>query len=127
MYLPKGFVDLTVPQRPFATLDLVAYLLTPLCLALCQTFTVLAQYRQFHREMKPVQDMRRLGAHLQLERTQCVIAIGKKGNLLVHLQALRVQHLMQASLRLGVVIRLDGSVSKVEMAMFIPPVQKHSG
>src|SRR5215510_11450393 len=56
--------------------------------------------------MKPVQDMRRLGAHLQLELTQCVIAIGKKRNLLVHLQALRVQHLMQASLRLGVVIRL---------------------
>src|SRR5215475_11488277 len=57
--------------------------------------------------MKPVQDMRRLGAHLQLERTQCVIAIGKKRHLLVHLQALRVQHLMQASLRLGGVIRLD--------------------
>ena len=35
------------------------------------------------------------------------MAIGKKRHLLVHLQALRVQHLMQASLRLGVVIRLD--------------------
>src|SRR5215471_4279856 len=107
MYLPQCFGDLTVPKRPFETLDLVTYLLTPLCLALYQTFAVLAQYRQFHREMKPVQYMRRLGAHLQLELTQCVIAIGKKGNLLVHLQALRVQHLMQASLRLGVVIRLD--------------------
>src|SRR6266446_5414329 len=50
--------------------------------------------------------MRRLRAHLQLELTQCVITIGKKRHLLIHLQALRVQHLIQASLRLGVVIRL---------------------
>src|SRR4029450_339357 len=105
--LAEGFVDLTRPQRPFETLALVAYLLTQLCLARHQTFAVLAQYRQLHREVKPVQYMSRLGAHLQLEGTQCVMAIGKKRHLLVHLHALRVQHLMQASLWLGVVIRLD--------------------
>jgi hypothetical protein len=44
--------------------------------------------------------MRGLRAHLELERTQGVVAIREKGNVLVHLQALRVQHLIQASLRL---------------------------
>jgi hypothetical protein len=37
VYLRKYFVDLSVPQRPFEPLDLVAYLLTQLCLALHQT------------------------------------------------------------------------------------------
>ena len=53
-------------------------------------------------EVKPVQDMRGLGAHLQLKFPQCVVAIREKGDLLVHLQALRLQHLIQTSLRLGI-------------------------
>src|SRR5262244_2059960 len=43
--------------------------------------------------------MRSLRAHLELERTKRVVAIREKGNVLVHLQALRVQHLLQASFR----------------------------
>src|SRR5213592_3949915 len=46
--------------------------------------------------------MRSLRAHLELERPQRVVAIREKGNVLVHLQALRVQHLIQASFRLRI-------------------------
>src|SRR6266446_4736236 len=46
--------------------------------------------------------MRSLRAHLELERTKRVVAIREKGNVLVHLQALRVQHLIQASFRLRI-------------------------
>jgi hypothetical protein len=53
--LAERFVDLTVSKRPFETLDLVTYGLAPLCLVLHQTFAVLAQYRQFHGQMKPIQ------------------------------------------------------------------------
>ena len=53
-------------------------------------------------DMKPVKNMRGLRAHLQLKRTKRVVAVGKKGDLLVHLEALRVQHLIQASFRLGI-------------------------
>ena len=53
-------------------------------------------------EMKPVQDMRGLWAHLQLEFPKRVVAIGEKGDLLVHLYVLRLQHLIQTSLGLCV-------------------------
>src|SRR5467141_1329673 len=46
--------------------------------------------------------MRSLRAHLELERTKRVVAIREKGNVLVHLQALRAQHLIQASFRLRI-------------------------
>ena len=46
--------------------------------------------------------MRGLGAHLQLKFPQLVVPIREKGDLLVHLQALRLQHLIQTSLRLGI-------------------------
>src|SRR5712692_2532056 len=105
--LAQRFVHLTMPQRPFQAFDLVPYLLTQHRLTLHETFAKLTQYRQLHREMKPVQYMRGLWAHLYLKCPQRVVAICKKRHRLVHLQALSVQHLMQASLRLGVVIRLD--------------------
>src|SRR6266567_4476081 len=57
-------------------------------------------------EMKPVQDMRGLWAHLPLQCPQLVIAIREKGDLLVHLEVLRVQHLIQTPLGLGIQ-RLD--------------------
>ena len=53
--------------------------------------------------MKPVQDMRGLGAHLQLKFPQLVVAIREKGDRLIPLSALCMQHLIQASLRLCVV------------------------
>src|SRR6266702_6508797 len=56
--------------------------------------------------MKPVQDMRGLWAHLPLQCPQRVIAIREKGDLLVHLYVLRVQHLIQTPLGLGIQ-RLD--------------------
>src|SRR2546422_1264328 len=52
--------------------------------------------------MKPVQNMRSLWAHLELEHTKRVVAIREKGHGLVHLYALRVQHLIQASFRLRI-------------------------
>src|SRR5215475_14968938 len=58
--------------------------------------------------MKPVQDMRGLWAHLPLQCPQLVIAIREKGDLLVHLYVLRVQHLIQTPLGLGIQ-RLDKS------------------
>src|SRR6266508_3556347 len=67
-----------------------------------QPLAVLLQHGQLHREMKPVQNMRGLWAHLKLKRTKRVVAIRQKGNVLVHLQALRVQHLIQASFRLRI-------------------------
>src|SRR5262249_42671035 len=98
--LAERFVDLPMPQRPFQTFDLLPYPLTQHGLTLHQAFAILLQRRQLHREMKPVQNMRGLWAHLTLELTKRVIAIGEKGNLLVHLQALRVQYFIQASFRL---------------------------
>src|SRR5712691_13277279 len=56
--------------------------------------------------MKPVQYMRGLWAHLPLKCPQLVIAIREKGDLLVHLEVLRVQHLIQTPLGLGIQ-RLD--------------------
>src|SRR5215471_288838 len=53
--LAQRFVDLPMPQRPFETLDLVAYRLTQHGFTPHQAFAILAQYRQFHREVKPVQ------------------------------------------------------------------------
>src|SRR4030095_13706966 len=46
--------------------------------------------------------MSRLGTYLQLEVPKRVITIGEKGDLLVHLEVLRVQHLIQTALRLCV-------------------------
>jgi hypothetical protein len=46
--LAQRFVDLPMPQRPFETLDLVAYGLTQHRLTLHQPLTVLIQYRQPH-------------------------------------------------------------------------------
>src|SRR5438309_7243042 len=60
------------------------------------------EWLQFHREMKPVQNMRGLRAHLELEFPQRVVAIREKGKVLIHLQTLRVQHLIQASFRLRI-------------------------
>ena len=65
--LAKRFIDLPMPQRPFQALDLVPYLLTQHRLTLHKTFAKLTQHRQLHRKMKPVQDMRGLGAHLYLK------------------------------------------------------------
>src|SRR2546425_2563676 len=100
--LAKRFIDLTMPQRPFQAFDLVPYLLTQHRLTLYETFAKLTQYRQLHREMKPVQDMRGLWAHLPLQCPQRVVAIREKGDLLVHLYVLRVQHLIQTPLGLGI-------------------------
>src|SRR4029434_763495 len=52
--------------------------------------------------MMPIQYMNGLGTHCQLELPKRVIAIGEKGELLVHLEVLRVQHLVQTALRLGI-------------------------
>src|SRR4029453_18816250 len=46
--------------------------------------------------------MRRLGTYLPLEVPKRVLTIGEKGDLLVHLEVLRVQHLIQTALRLCV-------------------------
>src|SRR6266705_3926237 len=56
--------------------------------------------------MKPVQYMRGLWAHLQLKFPQLVVAIREKGDLLVHLEVLGLQHLIQTPLGLGIQ-RLD--------------------
>src|SRR5712691_3288841 len=56
--------------------------------------------------MKPVQYMRGLWAHLPLKFPQLVISIREKGDRLVHLEVLRVQHLIQTPLGLGIQ-RLD--------------------
>src|SRR5215471_1628379 len=50
--------------------------------------------------MKPVQNMRDLGTHLERERPQRVMAIGEQGNVLGQLQAWRVPPFIQASVRL---------------------------
>src|SRR5262249_45253367 len=52
--------------------------------------------------MMPVKDMRGLGTHLQLELPKRVVAIREKRDRLVHLEVLRVQHLVETALRLGV-------------------------
>src|SRR5215831_13408623 len=52
--------------------------------------------------MMPVQDMRGLGTHLQLELPKRVVAIREKRDRLVHLEVLRVQDLVETALRLGV-------------------------
>src|SRR5215475_7537456 len=52
--------------------------------------------------MMPVQDMRGLGTHLQLELPKRVVAIREKRDRLVHLELFRVQHLVETALRLGV-------------------------
>jgi hypothetical protein len=83
--LAQGFVHLTMPQRPFQTLDFLANRFSSHRLTCHQTFAVLAQHRELHREVIPVQDMDRLGTHLELELPQRVVTIGKKGNGLVHL------------------------------------------
>src|SRR4029450_2167931 len=46
--------------------------------------------------------MSRLGTYLQLEVPKRVITLGEKGDPLVHLEVLRVQHLIQTALRLCV-------------------------
>ena len=79
-----------MPQRPFETLDLVAYRLTQHRLTLHQPLTVLIQYRQPHGQVKPVQEVRGHWTHLQLELPKRVVAIREKRDLLVPLQTLRV-------------------------------------
>src|SRR5712691_7248506 len=56
--------------------------------------------------MKPVQNMCGFWAHLPLKFPQLVIAIREKRDLLVHLEVLRVQHLIQTPLGFGIQ-RLD--------------------
>src|SRR5262245_3561786 len=67
-----------------------------------QSFAILTQHRELHRHVMPVQEMRRLGTHLELELPQCVITIGKKGDLLVHLEVLRSQYFVETAFRLGI-------------------------
>ena len=43
--------------------------------------------------MKPIEEVLRVRVELELELTHGVAAIGKKGDLLVHLMALRVERL----------------------------------
>src|SRR5215467_14093746 len=50
----------------------------------------------------PVQEMRRLGTHLHLELPKGVLTIGEEGDLLVHLEVLRLQDRVQTALRLCV-------------------------
>src|SRR5262249_9865996 len=52
--------------------------------------------------MMPIQYMKGLGTHLQLELPKRVVAIREKRDRLVHLDVLRVQHLVETALRLGV-------------------------
>src|SRR5262245_65983771 len=52
--------------------------------------------------MMPIQYMKGLGTHLHLKLPQRVVAIREKRDRLVHLEVLRVQHLVETALRLGV-------------------------
>src|SRR5215470_3029360 len=52
--------------------------------------------------MMPIQYMKGLGTHLQLELPKRVVAIREKRDRLVHLEVWRVQHLVETALRLGV-------------------------
>src|SRR5215510_7728174 len=91
-----------MPKRPFQTLNLVTNRCTQHRLTLDETFTVLAQHRELHREVIPVQNVSRLGTHLELELPQRVVTIREKGNGLVHLYVLRMQHLVQTALGLRI-------------------------
>src|SRR5205085_694157 len=64
-----------------------------------ETFRRLLHDGQAHREMKPIEEMLGLWVEIQLEISDRIAAIREKRELLVHLMALRLQHLEQAPFR----------------------------
>jgi hypothetical protein len=54
-------------------------------------------------EVKPVQQMLRLGIEVELEVAHCIPAVGQEGHLLVHLHTLRLQEVEQPAFGLRVV------------------------
>ena len=88
-----------MPEKPFEAFELlgdrgphlVRHLLIPG--GLWQAFGGLLHHGQAHRDMEPIEQMLGLGIEVELEVAHGVAAIGEKGDLLVELVALRLEHL----------------------------------
>ena len=81
-----------MPQRPFEPCDLLSYLLAQLLIMVHQAFGVLVEDGEAHCHVVPVEDMLGLWAHVELEITDRVAAIGEKRDLLVQLHPLGLEH-----------------------------------
>jgi hypothetical protein len=64
----------------------------------------LPQYDEPHRDVEPVEPMLRLGAEIVGHLPHVIGPIGEERDLLVNLEALRLQQLEEAPLRLGVLV-----------------------
>src|SRR6266568_9558366 len=96
--------DVAMPEEPLQPGQLLQRLGGQFrMLARTEALDHLAHDRQPHRDVKPIDEM--LGPRVQVERQVAYVlpAVRQEGDLLVHLHALGLQHLEQASLGLGVV------------------------
>jgi len=90
-----------VPQEPFDPLQIFEHTRAQLILIcafadrLRQSLGSLIQYRQSHRQMKPVQQVFSLGIQIQLHVAYVLAAVGEEIDLLVRLHALGLKQLEQ--------------------------------
>ncbi len=62
----------------------------------------LTHQREPHGDVEPIQDVLRLRTHAHLEVANGVAAVGEKNQLLIHLEALRREHVIKAPLGLRI-------------------------
>src|SRR5919202_6244723 len=101
-----------------------------------QPLETLAQARQSHRQVEPIEQVARVGSQVALELTQTVLAVRKEHELLVMLQALAPEHLSQVPSRPRVVAlheaeALGGAIpwnrlthDRHEVRLFVVPVSE---
>ena len=98
----QGFEAIVMPQGPLQPLDLLPHLLTHHLVTVHETFAVLVQYRQSHREGKPIHNVLGFWAQRELEIADGVAAVREQRARLIALEPWRLQDLVQAPLRWSV-------------------------
>jgi hypothetical protein len=99
----QGLVHLAMPQRPLHTVHLLLHDRSQCLIQTEQPFDVLPKYSHAPREMKPIEQMLRLGMELPREVAHRLAPIGQEGERLLVSHAWRLQYLTQPVFRFDIV------------------------